>query len=101
MDPDHNIVDDPGYNGSWPGGPSCLKGECPRAFSDVEPGSSYDTGPGTCHAIHAEANALLKAGRKAKGCTLYVTREPCQGCMKLIRAALIARIVWPEGEQEL
>lgn len=84
-----------GYNGSPPGGPSCLAGECPRAFSDVPPGSSYDTGPGACHAVHAEANAVIYAGRDGcNGSTLYATAEPCDGCCRLIRAAGIARIVW-------
>jgi|SRR5882724_1462521 len=97
LDADHNIVS-VGYNGAERGGPSCLAGECPRAFSSVEPGSSYDTGPGACIATHAEGNCLLYAGRdKAKQGSLYVTREPCGGCMKLIKAAGIAEVYWPEG----
>ncbi|WP_200209086.1 deoxycytidylate deaminase [Micromonospora coerulea] len=87
-----------GYNGSPPGGPSCLRGECPRGNSTVDPGSSYDTGPGSCHAVHAEGNAVIYAGRDGcLGSTLYVTDEPCQGCGKLVRAAGIARLVWPGG----
>ncbi|MFC9974332.1 deoxycytidylate deaminase [Spirillospora sp. NPDC127200] len=91
-----------GYNGSQPSGPSCLAGECPRARSGVEPGSSYDTGPGTCHAVHAEANALLYAGRDGtSGSTLYLTTEPCDGCWRLIHAAGISRVVWPDGIRSL
>jgi|SRR6185503_16382872 len=90
-----------GFNGTEPGGPSCLKGECPRAASGVDPGSSYDTGPGACVAVHAEANAILRAGRaKTQGSVLYVTRQPCQGCEKLIKAAGIIKVVWPEGAVE-
>lgn len=101
MDKDHNIIS-VGYNGAERGGPSCLAGDCPRAFSDVEPGSSYDTGPGACVSTHSEANALLYAGReKAKGATIYITREPCGGCLKLIKAAGISRIVWLEGSIDL
>ena len=97
-----NRIISTGYNGAEPGGPSCLKGECPRATTNVEPGSSYDTGPGACIATHAEANALLYAGRQqTKGSILYVTRQPCEGCSKLIKAAGIVRIVWPEGWQEI
>lgn len=41
MRPDHTIVAT-GYNGAAPGFPGCLIGACPRAQSDVEPGSSYE-----------------------------------------------------------
>ncbi|MFC9995670.1 deoxycytidylate deaminase [Nocardia sp. NPDC127526] len=83
-----------GYNESPPGKPGCES--CPRRESGCAPGSSYDTGPGTCHAVHAEANALLDANRfDLIGATLYITREPCPGCLKLIEAAGIARIVHP------
>lgn len=91
---DHRIIST-GYNGSPPGGPSCLAGKCPRAKSLVEPGSSYDTGPGACIAVHAEANALLYAGRDGcLGSTLYLTCPPCDGCQRLIDACGIARVVY-------
>ncbi|WP_144121158.1 deaminase [Catellatospora sichuanensis] len=88
-----------GYNGSPPGSPlSCLAGGCPRATSGVAPGSSYDTGPGECIALHAEMNAVVDAGRdKCLGGTLYVTEEPCGGCRKLLAASGLARVVWPSG----
>ena len=90
-----------GYNGSYPGGPSCLAGDCPRAFSTVVPGSSYDTGPGTCHAVHGELNAILFADReRLRGATLYITDEPCNGCAKHIRSTPISRVVWPEGSYD-
>lgn len=86
-----------GYNGAPSGAQGCET--CPRRRSTVAPGSSYDTGAGTCVAIHAEANALLYADREDLiGATLYLTTDPCDGCMKLIRATGIVRIVWPEGE---
>lgn len=87
-----------GYNGSFPGGPSCLAGECPRGRSGVEPGSSYDTGPGSCHAVHAEANAILYADRaRLDGATLYITCAPCEGCQKLIKNTRLGRVVFPDG----
>ena len=67
----------------------------------VPPGSSYDTGPGACGAIHAEANALLRAGKRSRGCHLYLTCAPCDGCLKLIRGAGVCRVIWPEGNIEL
>lgn len=96
---DHLIVG-AGYNGAASGSPGCLTDHaCPRAFSNVEPGSSYDTGPGACIALHAEQNLIMHADWRAlDGATLYVTREPCGGCWKLIRGARFHRVVWPEGE---
>lgn len=86
-DTGHRIIST-GYNGSPAGGPSCLAGQCPRGTSGVAPGSSYDTGPGTCIAVHAEANAIVYAdGHRLRGATLYSTEAPCQGCSRLIDAA--------------
>lgn len=92
-----NRIVSTGYNGSPPHAASCLAGACPRAASHAEPGSSYDTGPGSCIAIHAEANALLYAGVDGcRGSTLYVTDEPCQGCIKLIRATGIRWVIFDD-----
>jgi dCMP deaminase len=73
-----------GCGGPWP---------CPEA---VETGSSYDAGPGSCIALHAEQNAIIYAGRD--GClaaVLYITCDPCEGCKRMIRAAGIARVRTP------
>lgn len=94
--PDQTIAST-GYNGAWRGGPSCLAGECPRGRSDVEHGSSYDTGPGACIALHAEQNALLFAREDTTGFTMYLTTAPCDGCMKLLRGARLRAVVWPDG----
>jgi len=60
--------------------------------------SSYDTGPGRCGSIHAETNALLRAGYdRAKGGTIYITGEPCLTCWKTILGAGINRAVWRVG----
>lgn len=92
-----------GYNGAPPGDPGCLSdGACPRATSDVPPGSSYDTGPGACIALHAEQWLIMKADyMELDGAVLYVTREPCGGCWKMIRGTGIHRVVWPEGSRRL
>ena len=80
-----------GYNGSFPSGPSCLAGQCPRGLSNVDPGSSYDTGAGSCVATHAEANCLLYSSYEdSRGGTLYITCPPCDGCLRLIRSAGVA-----------
>lgn len=85
-----------GYNGAPAGQPGCLEGACPRSGSTVASGSDYETGPGACIAVHAEANALLYADRdKCEGATMYVTESPCSWCYKLIEGAGIARVKTP------
>jgi dCMP deaminase len=101
MTPDNTVVAT-GYNGAPPGAKGCLAGGCPRAASDAAPGSSYDTGPGTCIAIHAEINALLRASwAEQKWATLYITDAPCDGCWRIIKGSQVARVVWPEGEAKV
>lgn len=92
-----NRVRSTGYNGSPAGRPGCLT--CPRRTSDCAPGSSYDTGPTACVALHAEQNAILYCDRHdLRDSTLYVTRSMCDGCKKLAEGAGIFRVVWPGGE---
>lgn len=90
-----------GYNGYLPGEVGCLAGACPRAFSSVEPGSQYATGPGECRSIHSEINSLLyaaKHGIAVDGASIFITTDPCFTCSRLIQQAGIVRAVWPEGE---
>lgn len=100
MSPDHRILG-VGYNGAPAGAPGCLtSGACPRGRSTaedgVEPGSSYDTGPGACIALHAEQNLLLQVARvDTRGSVLYCTDVPCGGCSKMIAGTYITRIVTP------
>lgn len=92
-----------GYNGSEPGGPSCLKGECPRAASGV-PGivTSYAPGsPGFCVALHAESNCLAFAREDTAGYTMYLTCVPCDWCLRTIKAHRLAAVVWPDGRVDL
>lgn len=110
-----------GYNGTKPGRSGCLEGVCPRGKhyavrsdpdgwvyhktfcggcghdwpcpSSVDPGSSYDTGPGACIAVHAEISAILDCDRDDRaGAVLYVTREPCPGCRKIIEVSGIEHV---------
>lgn len=87
----------PGYNGVASGKTHCTEGGCPRgklSYEELPPGSAYDG----CEGLHAEQNALLRAGDRCVGGTIYVTREPCSWCWKNIRAAGIARVVWTDGQ---
>jgi dCMP deaminase len=102
LDTNHRVLST-GYNGAPASDPGCATaGACPRgrmSTTDVAPGSSYDTGIGSCHAVHAEANALLRADPLLRqGGTLAITHPPCDGCWRIIRASGIGRTIWPGGE---
>jgi dCMP deaminase len=97
VDANHWIVST-GYNGAPSGAPGCLtSGACPRgrkSLAELPPGGPYSSDDELyCIAVHAEANALLRAGRAATGATLYSTREPCHACTKLAEGIGIARVV--------
>lgn len=100
VDSDKRLVST-GYNGSPSGAPGCLTAAaCPRGrLTSEELGhlaGGYDDplSPGFCTSIHAEANAIIYAGRsRTAGSTIYITGEPCHGCVKLIHAAGLIRIV--------
>ncbi|MFI6684938.1 deoxycytidylate deaminase [Streptomyces sp. NPDC050485] len=80
-----------GFNGSYPGGPSCSAGECPRCLSETPSGTSYED----CIETHAEVNALLYADWAAcQEATIYITRSPCKDCSKLIRSSGIREVVY-------
>lgn len=46
--------------------------------------------------MHAEMNAILQAGEKCKGATLYCTHIPCARCMNPIIQSGIQKIVFLE-----
>lgn len=85
------------YYGSVMEGCGCgaLEWPCPEA---VEPGSSYDTGPGACIALHAEQNATVRAGVQCRGAWIYITDTPCDACMRFMKGAGYSKITWPGGE---
>lgn len=84
-----------GYNGSPPDQPHCIDGACPRGRLKGDLPEDYEKYP--CVAVHAEANALLRAGREAKDSTLYCTDRPCLQCQNLIMGAGIYEVRWPGG----
>lgn len=96
----HNRHRGSGYNGGRSKGPSCIQGECPRGRTNVvAPGSSYDTGEGACVAIHAEQNLCLETTpEERRDGTIYITDEPCDGCLRMLKGSGVIRIVWPDGE---
>lgn len=100
---EHRRIVSTGYNGAASKKPGCATdGACPRAklsYDQLPSGSSYDTGPGACIALHAEQNAIVygDATRYRHG-TIYITGEPCDGCRKLIRGAGLSTMVYVERE---
>jgi dCMP deaminase len=94
----HNRHRGSGYNGGRSKGPSCLRGECPRGRSDVAPGSSYDTGVGACVAIHAEQNLVMDTTPDdRRGGRIYITDEPCDGCLRMLQGSGVQIVIWPTG----
>lgn len=104
MAADHSIIS-LGYNGGPSKGASCLAGQCPRGRSSKEeaPGNSaYDVGVGTCVALHAEWNVLIRTSwHQFEGATLYVSHTPCHICKVMIAGTKIARVVAPSFEWTL
>lgn len=98
---DHSIVVT-GYNGGPSKGLSCLEGECPRGrmtHKELPKDAPYDTGGGSCIALHAEWNVMLRASwDQMRDATLYITEEPCHVCKTMIKGTRMRRVVWPEGE---
>ncbi len=93
---ERNRIVSTGYVGTAAGQPGCLDGACPRGLlstEDCPPGTEYSN----CISFHAEVNALLYSDRsRHEGGTIYVTRQPCDWCYKLIRASGVAFLTFGE-----
>jgi dCMP deaminase len=64
-----------GWNGQEPGAPHCAGNDCPGVV------------PGACGTIHAEINALKKAGAllpENSQVDIYCTHSPCDNCAHAI-----------------
>lgn len=79
-----------GFNDTAPGKVNCGDGGCPRASRPSASGSPYLDDE---ECLHAEQNALQRAGTAARGAWLVVTRTPCGNCRRQSLAAGIARII--------
>jgi dCMP deaminase len=88
-DRDHFIVA-VNYNGAPSGQPHCIDNPC-KALTLQAPQSHL-----ACRAVHAEANALLTAGQRAKGGHMACTTSPCYECAKLIVASGVSVLVLGE-----
>lgn len=89
-----------GYNGLASGKPGCASaGACPRGQLSLEEAPrdvGYDNPAAPCRAVHAEVNAIIRAGRdRCLGSTIYITDPPCHHCSVVIEGAGLARVVVP------
>ncbi len=86
-----------GYVGTAAKQPGCLQGACPRgqlSYDRCAMGTVYDN----CISFHAEVNALLYSDRsRHEGGIIYITRQPCDWCYKLLRASGLVIAQWPGG----
>lgn len=79
----NNKVISTGYNKVPNGCISCIKNPCSRRLKN-------------CHAIHAEALALVKCKQPQAIHTIYVTLSPCFECAKLIADTYCQRVIYIE-----
>jgi dCMP deaminase len=79
---------------------------CWRKEHNIPSGSNYER----CRSVHAEMNALLQAGKHARGCTLYLSGFdvetggttqiwPCFLCSKMIVNSGIANVIMRTGAE--
>jgi dCMP deaminase len=85
----HEIVAS-GYNGNPRGMEHCEKIGCVREKENIPSGEKSEI----CTAVHSEQNALLQAGTRSRGATLYTMFNPCNTCAKMIANAGIVRVVY-------
>lgn len=77
---------------NMPGHDACIFGGCPRGKLPAGEGKADYS---DCVAVHAEMNALLRAGTtQCRGATLVVNSPPCHLCQRLARGAGIIKIVY-------
>lgn len=85
-----------GCNGAPEGVKTCAeRGYCTRKKLGIESGTKLEV----CYALHAEEVALMNAAREGivlDGATMYVLRQPCISCFKLILNAGIKKVVYSD-----
>ena len=80
-----------GYNNPADPADRCDR-DCPRSRSNVAAYSQYKVGEGRCIAIHAEDAALRKTTpEERKDGIMYITAEPCDDCLGLLKASGLER----------
>jgi len=85
----HEIVAT-GYNGNPRGMRHCEETGCVRERQRIPSGERAEV----CTAVHSEQNALIQAGTRSRGGTMYTLFNPCNTCAKMIANAGIVRVVY-------
>ncbi len=105
---EYNTIVSTGYTGAPRKQPDCTElNNCWRKDHHIPSGSNYER----CRSVHAEMNALLQAGKLARGCTLYLagydveTKDltriwPCFLCSKMIVNSGIKNVLMRTGIEE-
>ncbi len=92
-----DVIISTGYNGNPRGMPHCEEIGCIRDELNIPSGERTEI----CTGVHAEMNALIFAGKDARGGTLYTTIVPCSSCAKMIINAGLTRVVYCEGYPDM
>jgi len=104
-----NIIVSTGYNGSPKGEANCVDlGTCKREELNVPKGERYEL----CVGVHAEQNAMINADpSKMKGAIIYIvgvntdgtyaSGAPCLLCRRMIKNAMIEKVVYIDIQGEL
>ncbi len=103
------VIVSTGYNGACRGEANCTDtGKCIREELNIPKGERYEL----CVAVHAEQNAIINGDpAKMKGATIYIagfnadgsiaSGAPCLLCRRMIKNAMIKRLVYLEKTGEL
>jgi dCMP deaminase len=87
---DHHEIVATGYNGNPRGMRHCEEMGCVREKLCIPSGERAEV----CTAVHSEQNALIQAGTRSRGGTMYTLYNPCNTCAKMIANAGILRVVY-------
>ncbi len=85
-----------GYNGAPPGLAHCIDIGCIREKLKIPSGQRQEL----CRGLHAEQNVIIQAvlhNVDLKGCSLYVTNQPCVTCAKMLISAGVKEIIILQG----
>lgn len=95
----HDRVVATGYNGPPASWDHCLITEdldCPLDVAKAEGKKNWEA----CIAVHAEVNAIVTAaiaGTSVAGGTLYVTKKPCDPCLRILANCKFKTIIYGEN----
>lgn len=89
----HNRIVSTGYNGSPSGQPHCRPCKLDE-YKRTHKGKKDFT---VCPAVHAEPNCIITSsliGTSIVGSIFYVTKRPCNDCLKMLQNMQLAAVVY-------